>query len=55
VGAWLAAAAVVFAALCWLLPASWLSVPKLAAVVALALPLARCLLAPLALVWNRHR
>jgi hypothetical protein len=34
---------------------NWLTVPQRAAAVALALPLARCLLAPLALAWNRHR
>jgi hypothetical protein len=55
VGAWSAAAAGGFATLCWLLPAGRPGAGVLAAVVVLALPLARCLLAPLALAWNRHR
>ncbi len=44
-----------FAVLLWLTPPEWTSDYNLAAGVVLFVPLARLLVAPLALGWNRHR
>jgi hypothetical protein len=53
--AWIAVVAGLVAALTWLLPAGLVRPLVLASVVVLVVPLAECLLAPLALAWNRHR
>lgn len=55
VGAWVIAAAALFGALAWLIPSD--AVPRygLALGSALFVPLARLVVAPLALAWNRHR
>jgi hypothetical protein len=53
--AWAAVVAGMFAALWWLIPFGLVSAWLLACGVVLAVPLAECLLAPLALTWNRHR
>jgi hypothetical protein len=53
--AWAGFVAALVALLAWLLPRSALSWPVLVLGVIVATPLGRCLLAPLALAWNRHR
>jgi hypothetical protein len=54
-GAWVAAAAALFAVLAWFVPSSLVPVYRLALGVVLFVPLARLAAAPLALAWNRHR
>jgi hypothetical protein len=54
-GAWLLAAISAFAVLVWLVPRGAVSVPLLAFVVVLSLPLVRVAAAPLTLAGNRHR
>ncbi|MBP3956087.1 hypothetical protein J8F10_12415 [Gemmata sp. G18] len=54
-GAWVLVVAGLFAALCWLVPVEWTSDYNLAAGVVLFVSLARLLVAPVALSWNRHR
>jgi len=53
--AWATFAAALFAGLAWLIPAESVGRIPLAEGVALAVPIARIGLAPLALAWNRHR
>jgi hypothetical protein len=53
--AWLAAVAVLFALLMWLVPEGFVPRYGLAFAAVLAVPLARLVLAPLALASNRHR
>jgi hypothetical protein len=54
-GAWLLTAAVLFGLLVWLVPEGAAPAYGLALGVVLAVPLARLLVSPLALAWNRHR
>jgi hypothetical protein len=53
--AWLLAALALFAALAWLLPPGLADAVGCAFAAVLTVPLARLVLAPLALEWNRHR
>jgi hypothetical protein len=53
--AWLSAFALVAGLFLWVMPVEWGAGLLAAGLVALALPLARCGLAPLAVAWNRHR
>jgi hypothetical protein len=55
VAAWALFAAALFALLAWLIPPAWAGRGILAGAAVLAVPLARCLVAPLALAANRHR
>ena len=54
-GVWLAAFAVLFGTLAWLVPSDVAPAYTLAPGVLLLLPLARLSAMPLALDWNRHR
>ena len=54
-GGWLLAAVVLSAFAAVVLAPGWESLPLVAGVTVLCLPLARLAAAPLALEWNRHR
>jgi hypothetical protein len=54
-GVWCVLTAVLVGVLCWLCVPDLLSVSELATIVVLFVPLARLVIAPLALGWNRHR